>query len=126
MNTLIHLWPGTDNLSDVAILDTPMFPARYYVGPVLSNPDEWLPADHATFRYHRTLAKAFAAAKARGYKVDVQAAIERHESITVLERLAALRSDSAFSEAVSYLPELASVVDHAEAVLKGAPFEVTP
>lgn len=133
MNTLIHLWPAISiNESSFAILDTPMFPARFYFGPVGNTPDGFIGMDNATSRYHHSLVDAQEKAITDGFALTVAERVfarkdaERADLILVAQRLAALRSDSAFGEAVSYLPELASVVDHAEAVLKGRPFEVTP
>ncbi len=142
MNTLVHLWPGTNHLSDVAILDTPCYPARYYFGPVREegsygawtppNPGEWVPLDNATSRFHPTLKQAIAAADLHGldiadvtFKAVTAHVAERGELEVVVQRLAALRTDAGLSEAIAYLPELASLVDHAEAVLKGAPFEAS-
>ncbi len=129
MNTLIHLWPGSPTTCDLAILETPCFPASFYFGPVNRSMDSWVPADNSTSRFHRTLSDAISAADRRG---AITAAIRRAEvqrvapdHLLVTQRLAALRTDAGLSEAIAYLPELASLVDHAEAVLKGAPFEAS-
>lgn len=57
---------------------------------------------------------------------DPQAAAERASLLTVVQQLAALRSDAGFDfdDAVDlYLPELEAIVDHADAVLAGRPFD---
>jgi len=130
MNTLIHLWPETShNESAYAILDTPMFPARFYFGPVGNTPDGWIGLDNATNRFHRSLADAECTAMLTGFSLTsrertvAQATTERADLLLVTQRLAALRSDAGFAEAVSFLPELAALVDQAECVIAGKPFD---
>lgn len=40
------------------ILDTPCFPARYYVGFVNLHKEGYVPADNSFHRFHRTLEEA--------------------------------------------------------------------
>lgn len=42
----------------VGILDTPCFPARYYVGYIKLGKDGYYPLDNATYLFHQTLEKA--------------------------------------------------------------------
>ena len=55
--------------TEIGILDTPCYPARYYAGyirRVMCN--EWVPADNSTHLFYRTLGDAKAAyAKVKGW-----------------------------------------------------------
>lgn len=59
-----------------------------------------------------------------GFGDYVRMACNQHpDLLQVVNRLAALRTDAGFAEAVAVLPELASLVDHAECVMAGKPFD---
>ena len=57
----IHLAPTNRQYirhRHVGVLDTPCFPARYYVGYVFQEREEWIPADNETHNFYKTLEEA--------------------------------------------------------------------
>lgn len=59
MSNLIKSCTFDDGVT-IGIIETPMWPNRYYVGHIMRQRDEWLPME-ATTTYHKELHEAFAA-----------------------------------------------------------------